>query len=86
MHTEKSAAASRFSSPGSTSCDQVEEEVSERDEGAALEEAAVDLVRLDRDERRARARQDRAIRGFIDEAAGGGIAREREDSCDWGVC
>jgi hypothetical protein len=46
----------------------------------------VDLVRLDRDERRARARQDRAIRGFIDEAAGGGIAREREDSCDWGVC
>ncbi len=45
--------------------DQVEEEVSERDEGAALEEAAVDLVRLDRYERRAQARQDVAIRGFI---------------------
>jgi hypothetical protein len=43
----------------------IEREVSERDEGAALEEAAVDLVRLDRYERRAQVRQDRAIRGFI---------------------
>jgi len=46
--------------------DQVEKNVPERYEGAALEEAAVDLVRLDRYERRARSRQDRAIRGFID--------------------
>ena len=45
--------------------DQVDEEISERDEGEALEEAAVDLVRLDRYECRARARQDRAIREFI---------------------
>lgn len=45
--------------------DQVDEEISERDEGEALEEAAVDLVRLDRYECRARARQDSAIREFI---------------------
>ena len=45
--------------------DQVDEEIGERNEGEALEEAAVDLVRLDRYECRARARQDRAIREFI---------------------
>ena len=37
----------------------------ERDEGAALEEAAADLVRLDRYERRAWSRQKRAIRAFL---------------------
>ena len=44
---------------------QIEEGVPDRDEGEALEEAVVDLIRLDRYERRARAPQDRAIRGFI---------------------
>jgi len=44
---------------------QIEEATGDRDEGAALEEAALDLVRLDRYERRARSRQKRAIRAFI---------------------
>jgi hypothetical protein len=43
----------------------VERDVVERDEGAAFEEAAADLVRLDRYERRAWSRQKRAICAFI---------------------
>ena len=39
--------------------------VGERDEGEALEEAAADLIRLDRYEHRTRLRHDRAILGFI---------------------
>ena len=39
--------------------------IHERDETAALEEAAIDLIRLDRYERRAWSRQKRALRAFI---------------------
>jgi hypothetical protein len=42
-----------------------EEAIWERDEAAALEEAAVDLVRLDRYERRAWSLQKRAILAFM---------------------
>jgi hypothetical protein len=44
---------------------QADERVDERDEFAALEEAAPDLIRLDRYERRAWSRQKRAIRDFM---------------------
>jgi hypothetical protein len=44
---------------------QANEGINERDEFAALEEAAPDLIRLDRYERRAWSRQKRAIRGFM---------------------
>ena len=43
---------------------QIEEQ--ERDEHEALEAAAVDLVRLDRYQRRAWSRQKRALRDFLD--------------------
>ena len=43
----------------------LEEHVDERDESAALEEAALDLVRLDRYEREAWSRQKRAILAFM---------------------
>jgi hypothetical protein len=39
--------------------------IEQRDEAAALEEAAADLVRLDRYQRRAWSRQQRAIRAFM---------------------
>ena len=39
--------------------------MNERDEFAALEEAAPDLIRLDRYERRAWSRQKRVIRDFM---------------------
>lgn len=45
--------------------DQTRQLVHERDETAALEEAAIDLIRLDRYERRAWSRQQRALRVFI---------------------
>ena len=44
---------------------QADERINERDEFAALEEAAPDLIRLDRYERRAWSRQKRAIRDFM---------------------
>jgi hypothetical protein len=44
---------------------QADERVDERDEFAALEEAAPDLIRLDRYERRAWSRQKRAIGDFM---------------------
>ena len=44
---------------------QADERIDERDEFAALEEAAPDLIRLDRYERRAWSRQKRAIRDFM---------------------
>jgi hypothetical protein len=44
---------------------QANEGIDERDEFAALEEAAPDLIRLDRYERRAWSRQKRAIRDFM---------------------
>jgi hypothetical protein len=44
---------------------QTDELVRERDESAAMEEAARDLVRLDRYERRARSRQRRAMHAFL---------------------
>jgi hypothetical protein len=44
---------------------QADEGINERDELAALEEAAPDLTRLDRYERRAWSRQKRAIRDFM---------------------
>jgi hypothetical protein len=44
---------------------QANEGINERDEFAALEEAAADLIRLDRYERRAWSRQKRAIRDFM---------------------
>lgn len=45
---------------------EIEEGPRERDDIEAIEEAAPDLVRLDRYERRARSRQDHAIRMFMD--------------------
>ena len=50
---------------GEGRCDQVEEQIIESDESEAFEEAAADLVRLDRYERRACARQRRAINAFM---------------------
>jgi hypothetical protein len=44
---------------------QLEEHVDERDESAALEEAALDLIRLDRYEREAWSLQKRAIFAFM---------------------
>jgi hypothetical protein len=44
---------------------QADERIDERDEFAALEEAAPELIRLDRYERRAWSRQKRAIRDFM---------------------
>jgi hypothetical protein len=48
-----------------SSSDHTSELVHERDETAALEEAAIDLIRLDRYERRAWSRQQRALRVFM---------------------
>jgi hypothetical protein len=48
-----------------TDGNQAAERPKERDESAALEEAAPDLIRLDRYERRAWSRQKRAIREFM---------------------
>ena len=45
--------------------DSVKKATSERDEAAALEAAALDLLRLDRYERRALAQQKRAILEFM---------------------
>ena len=44
---------------------QADERIDEHDEFATLEEAALDLIRLDRYERRAWSRRKRAIRDFI---------------------
>ena len=44
---------------------QADERIDERDQFAALEEAAPDLIRLDRYERRAWSRQMRAFRDFM---------------------
>ena len=49
-------------------------EPSDRDEGAALEEAARDLIRLDRYERRAWSQQRRAILAFMNIKLMKGIA------------
>jgi hypothetical protein len=48
-----------------SSSDHTSQLVHERDETAALEEAAIDLIRLDRYERRAWSRQQRALRVFM---------------------
>jgi len=49
---------------GEVMLNQLAESTDERDESAALEEAALDLVRLDRYERRAWSRQKRAVCAF----------------------
>ena len=45
--------------------DLARQQIKERDEFEALEQAAIDLLRLDRYERRAWSQQKRAIRAFI---------------------
>jgi hypothetical protein len=62
---KKVEAAANGQGPTEAPADKVEQSVYERDESAALEEAAIDLLRLDRYERRARSRQNRAILAFM---------------------
>lgn len=56
---------SKAQHPSTTNVRSVAEGLEGRDETAALEEAALDLVRLDRYERRAWSRQKRAMRAFM---------------------
>lgn len=56
--------ASGAQDPGAAKADKIDGGTGERDEAATLEEAARDLIRLDRYERRAWSRQRRAIREF----------------------
>ena len=61
---EKEEALARMEREAGVS-NQANERIDERDEFAALEEAAPDLIRLDRYERRAWSRQKRAIGDFM---------------------
>jgi hypothetical protein len=56
---------SKAQHPSAAKTRSVAEGLEGRDETAALEEAALDLVRLDRYERRAWSRQKRAMRSFM---------------------
>ena len=58
--------ASRALDHSEARVDQIEERTDQRDEAAAMQEAALDLIRLDRYERRAWSRQMRAFRAFMD--------------------
>jgi hypothetical protein len=73
-------AASGVIDDGCTHVGPGEEATWERDESAALQEAALDLVRLDRYERRARSQQKRAIIAFMDIKLMKGIAATKGDS------